>query len=207
MISVDERRISKFISLILRHKPEAIDIKLDEHGWAYIKELIDGINNNGEKISFEDLKYIVKNDDKQRYSFNSDYTKIRTNQGHSINVNVELKEAVPPQILYHGTAGSNVKDKIINHGIKPMSRLYVHLSENKNTAIKVGSRHGNDIAIFVIDTAKMIEDEFIFYISENGVWLTEEVPSKYITMIDPDTEVKIISCEKIKQIGEIEYDD
>jgi putative RNA 2'-phosphotransferase len=178
-------RLSIFISLILRHKPDEIGITLDEHGWANVKELIDGINNTGRKIDMEILEEIVRLDNKGRYSFNEDKTLIRANQGHSVHVDVELKEVDPPSILYHGTA-TRFLDSIKQQGIKSMSRLYVHLSNELDTAIKVGNRHG-DCVILIIDTAKMHEDGIKFYLSENGVWLTKYIDWKYVK------EVKYIS--------------
>ena len=171
-------KLSKYISLILRHKPEEINISLDEHGWANVEELILGINQSGREINMEKLEEIVRTDSKQRYSFNEDKTLIRANQGHSIPVDVELKESVPPNILYHGTA-DRFLSSILKEGLKPMSRLYVHLSENIVTAESVGKRHGNPI-ILKINSKSMYEDGIKFYLSNNGVWLTKEVNIKYI---------------------------
>lgn len=98
------KKMSKFISLVLRHNPDTAGIRLDEHGWADVKELIQGINGTGRALDLEMLKEIVRTNDKKRFSFNEDGTKIRANQGHSIQVDVELKQAVPPDVLYHGTA-------------------------------------------------------------------------------------------------------
>lgn len=174
-------RLSVFISLILRHKPDEIGIVLDEHGWANVKELIAGINNAGRKINMETLEEIVRTDNKGRYSFNEDKTLIRANQGHSIPVDVELEEVIPPSVLYHGTA-TRFLDNIKQQGIKSMSRLYVHLSKDLETAIKVGNRHGN-CAVLVIDTKRMSEDGIKFYLSENGVWLTKYIDWKYVKEI------------------------
>ena len=173
--------ISKFISLILRHKPETIGIILDEHGWADVNELIDGVAKQYKGFKMSDLEKIVKTDSKQRYSFNEDKTKIRANQGHSINVDVELEEKEPPAILYHGTA-TRFTANIDKDGLKPQSRLYVHLSKDLDTATVVGTRHGSPI-IYVVDAAKMYYDGYKFYLSANGVWLTKEVPAKYLSKI------------------------
>lgn len=172
---------SRFISLILRHKPETIGITLDEHGWANVDELIKGVNKT-HTLTMELLEEIVSTDDKKRYSFNEDKTLIRANQGHSISVDVELKEAVPPTILYHGT-GEKYVALIDSSGLIPKSRLYVHLSVDYDTAIKVGSRHGNAV-VYTVDTASMIADKYVFYISENGVWLTKTVPVKYLKKVN-----------------------
>ena len=168
-----EKEISKFISLILRHKPEVIGISLDEHGWADVSELIKGIDKT-HKLDMEILEKIVSEDEKQRYSFNDDKTLIRANQGHSINVDVELKNASPPEILWHGT-GEKYVASILDHGLIPKSRLYVHLSKDYDTAVKVGSRHGKPV-IYKVAAAKMQEDGYKFFLSVNGVWLTKEVP-------------------------------
>ena len=176
---MDLKRTSVFISLILRHKPEVIGISLDRHGWANVQELIDGINKIGKySIDMPTLEEIVRTDNKQRYSFNEDKTKIRANQGHSINVDVELKETVPPEILYHGTGEKNV-DSINAEGLKPKSRLYVHLSKDIDTAIKVGSRHGKPV-VYKISAGEMHRQGYQFYLSENGVWLTKIVPADFI---------------------------
>lgn len=172
-------KLSVFISLILRHKPDTIGIQLDEHGWANVDELIDGISKSGRKIDIEILEEIVRTDNKQRYSFNENKTLIRANQGHSIPVDVELKEQQPPQILYHGTT-SRFLDSIIQDGLKPMSRLYVHLSSDMETAMKVGKRHGEPV-VLKVQSEEMHKDGIKFYLSENGVWLTKSVDKKYIT--------------------------
>lgn len=173
-----KQSLSKFISLILRHKPETIGITLDSHGWAVVDELLKGINEKGKPITFDDLCEIVRTDAKGRYSFNEDKTLIRANQGHSISVDADLVESIPPDILFHGTA-TKVSEIIQKEGIKPMSRLYVHLSDNTDTATNVGKRHGKPI-VFRINTKKMYEDGIKFYLSANKVWLTKYVEPKYI---------------------------
>lgn len=171
------RDVSKYMSLILRHKPEAIGISLDEHGWANVEELIAGIAKDNE-FNMEILEEIVRNDEKQRYSFNEDKTLIRANQGHSIPVDVELEEQVPPEILWHGT-GEKYVESIDREGLIPKSRLYVHLSKDADTAVKVGSRHGKPV-IYNVKAKQMHDDGYKFYLSVNGVWLTKEVPVKYL---------------------------
>ena len=173
------KNTSKFISLILRHKPEAIGIRLDEHGWADVQELIDGINRaGGHALDMELLDEIVRTDEKNRYSFNEDRTLIRANQGHSIPVDVELEERTPPDILWHGTA-TKYQASIEAQGLIPKSRLYVHLSSDMETARKVGSRHGKPV-IYEVDCRRMAEDGYRFFLSANHVWLTKEVPAKYL---------------------------
>ena len=174
---MDLKKTSKFISLILRHKPETIGISLDEHGWANVAELIEGISKT-QYIDMAMLEEIVTTDNKQRYSFNEDKTLIRANQGHSIPVDVELPEKKPPVILYHGT-GEKYVSSIDEQGLIPKSRLYVHLSKDEQTAKTVGSRHGRPI-IYEIHASEMYEDGYIFYLSVNGVWLTKSVPVKYM---------------------------
>lgn len=174
-------KLSIFISLILRHKPETIGIKLDDYGYADVNELIEKINNTGRNINIEILEQIVKEDNKQRYSFNDDRSKIRANQGHSINVNVELRELEPPKYLYHGTA-TRFLDNIKNEGIIKQSRLYAHLSRDIDIAVKVGKRHGTPV-ILKINTGKMYENGYKFYLSENNIWLCKYIPFEYVEKI------------------------
>ncbi len=169
--------LSKYISLILRHKPEIIGITLDEHGWANVDELIAGIAKTHE-ISMDILEEIVRTDNKQRYSFNEDKTLIRANQGHSIPVDVELEEKEPPELLWHGT-GKKYVDSIDKQGLISKSRLYVHLSKDEETAISVGKRHGVPV-LYQVKARQMYNDGYKFYFSINGVWLTAEVPTKYL---------------------------
>ncbi len=165
---------SKFLSLILRHKPQIVGLQLDEHGWAEVDELVCRVKG----LDRAKLEKIVAADEKQRYSFSADGKLIRANQGHSIPVDLELAELKPPEILYHGTCES-FGSAIIAQGLKKMSRLYVHLSSDVETAEKVGRRRGKP-KIFVVESGKMFVDGFKFYRSVNGVWLTEHVPAKYL---------------------------
>ncbi len=168
---------SRFMSLILRHKPEAIGISLDEHGWADVGELIAGIARTHE-FNMDILEKIVRTDEKQRYSFNEDKTLIRANQGHSVPVDVELEEAEPPAELWHGTGGKYVSS-IDVQGLIPKSRLYVHLSKDRDTAVRVGRRHG-ELVLYIVRAGEMYRDGCRFYLSKNGVWLTKRVPVKYL---------------------------
>jgi putative RNA 2'-phosphotransferase len=177
-MKLDLDTISKFISMILRHKPEEIGITLDEHGWANVDELIAGIAKQYKGFGMSELEEIVRTDNKQRYAFNEDKTLISANQGHSIPVDVELEEKEPPIVLYHGT-GEKYVSSIDAQGLKPKSRLYVHLSKDAATAVNVGKRHGEPV-VYAIDTAKMYQDGFKFYESANKVWLTKLVPTKYM---------------------------
>lgn len=179
MTSKEDMRISKFISLILRHKPEEIGLELDEYGYINTSDLIYGLNRKGYEVIISDIERIVVEDNKQRYSFNHDKSKIKANQGHSISVNLELEAKEPPKILYHGTS-TRFSESICNEGIKKQSRQYVHLSADIETAIKVGKRHG-EIVIFKIDSDQMYNDGYKFFLSENKVWLTDYVPIKYLS--------------------------
>ncbi len=174
-------KLSRFISLVLRHKPEAAGIRLDEHGWASVEALIQGVNGTGRSLDYALLEEIVQTDEKGRYSFNEDRKMIRANQGHSIPVDVELREAEAPVTLYHGTA-TRFLDGILREGLKPMGRLYVHLSKDYDAAVKVGSRHGKP-AVLRVDATRMQEDGFQFYLSQNGVWLTKRVPRRYLCVV------------------------
>jgi len=174
---MDVNETGKFIALILRHKPEVIGISLDEHGWANVDELIAGIAKI-QPFTMEMLEEIVSSDEKQRYSFNEDKSLIRANQGHSIPVDVELEEKEPPEILYHGTGEKSVAS-INAQGLIPKSRLYVHLSSDYETAVKVGRRHGKPF-VFLVAAGAMRKDGYKFYLSVNGVWLTKEVPVRYL---------------------------
>ena len=178
-MDIDFIRTSKFIAMLLRHKPEKAGIRLDKHGWTDVQKLIAGVNATGKYRLDEDILHeIVRTNDKQRFSFNADGTKIRANQGHSIDVDVELKEKLPPRMLYHGTGEKYAAD-ILKKGILHKNRLYVHLSLNQETAEKVGARHGRPV-IFQVDAAAMWRDGCHFFESVNHVWLTEQVPAKYL---------------------------
>jgi putative RNA 2'-phosphotransferase len=174
----DLKRISKLMSLVLRHKPEQIGIVLDANGWAEIAVLIEKMNQKGYLVTAEILEKVVADNDKQRFTFNDDKTRIRANQGHSIEVDVELTETVPPAILFHGTAIRHV-ESIMKEGLKKQNRQYVHLSASVETAATVGSRHGKPI-VLIIDSKAMFENEIKFYLSKNNVWLTDFVDTIYI---------------------------
>lgn len=174
----DDLKLGRFLSLILRHDPGAAGITLDENGWADVNELITGTNRTGRTLDFEILQRIVLENNKNRYSFNEDQTKIRANQGHSIEVDVELEKQNPPDILYHGTA-SRFLDSIMKEGLKAKERQYVHLSADIETAVTVGKRHGVAV-VLEVDTKSMVEDGAEFWISKNKVWLCKSVPVKYL---------------------------
>lgn len=170
-------KTSRFLSLILRHHPEKIGITLDAHGWAAVKDLLSGMSKTY-PIDMETLEEIVETDNKQRYSFNGDKTLIRANQGHSIDVDVELLKKEPPKILYHGT-GKKYVSSIDKNGLISKSRLFVHLSADETTAITVGSRHGEPV-LYKVMADEMYLNGYEFYLSINGVWLTKSVPLQYL---------------------------
>lgn len=174
----DKKKTGKFISLVLRHSPETIGLELDENGWADVKDLIEKCKTKKCFFSFDDLVEIVDTNDKKRYSFNDSKTKIRANQGHSIDIDLNLQPIAPPAYLYHGTATRFV-GSIRKEGILKAGRQYVHLSKDKETATKVGTRHGKP-EVLTIRTGKMHDDGILFYQSDNGVWLTDYVDPKYI---------------------------
>jgi len=178
MNDTQKKKTSKFLSYVLRHHPELIGLNLDENGWANVEELIEKSTNDSQGFSFEELDEIVQTNDKKRFIFNDDKTKIRANQGHSIAIDLALKPQQPPEFLFHGTAQANI-NSILEKGIEKRNRQHVHLSQDKETATKVGMRHGKPV-ILTIKTKEMFKDGIQFYLSENNVWLTDFVDAKYI---------------------------
>lgn len=176
--SKSDVKLGRFLSLVLRHDPRAAGVKLDEQGYVDVAQLISGVKRAGWPIDREVLERIVRENNKQRYSFNEDGTKIRANQGHSLAVDVGLEQQVPPDLLYHGTAERSV-ESIRALGISKGARQHVHLSEDMETARKVGSRHGKP-TILTVNAAAMHADGHIFYRSANQVWLCDHVPWKYV---------------------------
>ena len=176
------KKLSIFLSLLLRHKPETIGLHIEKYGaWADINELIEKINRNSQyKIDREVLEEIVREDEKQRYKISDDGKKIRASQGHSIDVIIDMEMKEPPELLFHGTADTNVRS-ILEKGIMHGKRLYVHLSKDTQTALKVGARHGKPV-IFNVRAGDMYKDGHVFYLSENGIWLTKFVPKEYIEL-------------------------
>ena len=167
--------ISKLLSYVLRHKPEEFNIKLDKNGWALTSEIMANCN-----LTISLLEEVVKTNSKKRFEFNEDKSKIRACQGHSINVDLGLSPSVPPDTLYHGTATRFI-DSIFNNGIIAGNRDMVHLSATIETAISVGSRHGKP-AVILVNASQMHKDGYQFFLSHNGVWLTKEVPTKYLNI-------------------------
>ncbi len=171
----NEKRISKFMSYVLRHNPQSINIKIDNNGWVLVDELI---KKSKYKVNLDIIKYVVENNDKKRFAFNEDFTKIRANQGHSLKIDLEYLPVKPPDFLYHGTA-DKFFTSIQKKGLLKRNRHHVHLSTEKETAYNVGKRHGKPIVLKIL-SQKMYEKGFQFFISENGVWLTNHVPYDYI---------------------------
>lgn len=174
-------KISKYLSMVLRHKPERIGIKLAPGGWVSVEDLLIGCAKNRFFINRAELDEVVAKNDKKRFSFDHTATLIRANQGHSVEIDLELEPIVPPDILYHGT-GVGAVESILEKGLCKMSRHHVHLSAEIATAKIVGQRKGNPV-IFTVDAVKMHHKGFLFYCSENGVWLVEKVPPEYLQLI------------------------
>ncbi len=173
------KHTSKFLSLVLRHQPEEIGLQLDEHGWASVEELITKMNAKAVVVDMAMLETIVATNDKKRFVFNDDKTRIRASQGHSIEVELDLQPTEPPAILYHGTTGKYLAS-ILQMGLQKQARQHVHLSATIDTAMAVGNRHGKPV-VLTIDARAMHDNGFAFYLSENKVWLTEAVPVQYIS--------------------------
>lgn len=178
-------KTSKFLSYILRHQPETIGLTLDENGWADIEALIICAANHGEKLTKPLIYQTVETNDKKRFILSTDMTKIRAAQGHSSpQVKIEYIPITPPEILYHGTA-TRFLATIMVEGLHSGNRHYVHLSDDKPTAQKVGARHGKAL-ILKINALEMHQQGFKFYQAENGVWLTESVPVSFITQLNQE---------------------
>ena len=181
-MSKNEINISKFLSLVLRHQPETIAITLDQNGWADVNDLIEKANNYGIKFDRETLNHIVATNPKKRFAFNDTLDKIRASQGHSVEIELGYTNQKPPEILFHGTAEKFVQS-ILDTGLEKGNRQQVHLSADVETAIKVGQRHGKPF-VFKVVAEKMYNDNFEFFISDNGIWLTDNVPTKYLKQND-----------------------
>ncbi|MFN8633120.1 MAG: RNA 2'-phosphotransferase [Chloroflexota bacterium] len=174
-------RISKFLSLHLRHQPERLGLTLGPGGWVAVDDLLRGAQQRGFSISRDELDAVVRENDKQRFSLDASGTLIRANQGHSVEIDLQLAPLAPPVVLYHGTGEKSV-GAIEREGLLKMQRHHVHLSADVETARKVGGRHGRPV-IFRVDTATMERDGFLFYRSENGVWLVDSVPTRYLAVL------------------------
>lgn len=172
------KRASKFMSLLLRHKPETVGLLLDEEGWTSVADLIEKTSSSDTPLTADLIEQVVVTNDKQRFKFSEDRQYIRANQGHSLDVNLKLEPRDPPDTLFHGTA-KRFLQSILGEGLLKRSRQHVHLSLNVETALNVGTRHGSPV-ILEVDTLRMKKDGYKFYLSDNGVWLTDRVPSEYL---------------------------
>lgn len=175
--------LSKFLSRVLRHHPEAIGLTLDSQGWADVEHLLALARRHGVALTPELLHEVVEQNDKQRFAFDEDKRRIRANQGHSIPVDLGLEPVRPPEFLYHGTAAANI-EAIKERGLLPRRRNHVHLSADEITAARVGGRHGNP-AVLRVQAALMHAAGYRFYLSTNGIWLTERVPTQYLDFSGP----------------------
>lgn len=178
MNSKTQIKLSKFLSLILRHQPEKIGLSLDAQGWVSIEQLLSQAHTHGQLIRHDELLDIVAHNDKQRFAISADGLRIRANQGHSLDVDLALSAQTPPNVLFHGTA-SRFLPKILAEGLQPMQRHHVHLSTNAEVALSVGARYGLPQLLW-IDAQQMAADGHVFYCTDNGVWLTDHVAPVYI---------------------------
>lgn len=179
----DKRRlhVSKFLSKHLRHEPEALGLTLEPGGWVTIDDVLAGAARARFPITRDELDEVVRRCDKQRFAVDETGTRIRANQGHSTEVDLQLEPAEPPPELFHGTADRNV-ETVLRDGLSKMARHHVHLSPDTDTARKVGGRHGRPV-ILVVDAARMRADGHVFFRSANGVWLVEHVPPVYLRQL------------------------
>ena len=175
-------RVSKFLSLVLRHQPEKVGVTLDREGWVPVAALLEALEAHGRRLTPDELREVVRSNDKQRFSFSPDGLSIRASQGHSVEVELGYEPAEPPAVLYHGTAERFVPS-IRGRGLLKGRRHHVHLSEEEATAVAVGRRYGRPVVLRVASGA-MHADGHAFFRSANGVWLTEHVPARYITFGD-----------------------
>lgn len=172
------KEISKFLSLVLRHEPERIGIRLDANGWVDVVELIAKAKKAGMRFDLDTLREVVAENDKKRFTLSEDGRRIRAAQGHSVTVDLGIAASQPPATLFHGTASRNL-DAIFAEGLKPGSRQQVHLSHDPDTARRVGERHGKP-TVMTVDAGRMYADGFSFVRADNGVWLTDHVPPAYL---------------------------
>ena len=178
-------KLSKFLSLILRHKPDAVGLSLDAQGWAPIAELIAKCSRAGTRFTREELLEVVGSSEKKRFTVSEDGKRIRAAQGHSVDVKLGLAAIEPPEKLFHGTA-TRFLDSIFAEGLSPKSRQQVHLSVDAATALRVGQRHGRPV-ILSVEALRMHQQGHAFYRADNGVWLTDQVPSAYLSFAAQST--------------------
>jgi putative RNA 2'-phosphotransferase len=178
----ENTRISKFLSMVLRHKPETIGLSPDKNGWVDATSLIEKMNEHGFNVTAEIIEHIVATNNKKRFMLDETKTMIRASQGHSIEIDLGLQEKEPPEYLYHGTGEKSV-GSILANGLERRNRQHVHLSSDIQTATVVGKRHGNP-KVFIIAAKTMKAEGFSFYLSDNNVWLVDKVPASYLTLLD-----------------------
>jgi putative RNA 2'-phosphotransferase len=171
-------RTSKFLSLILRHEPERVGVKLEDAGWVAVDELLSAVNQHGVMLTLDQLKHIVATSDKKRFAFSEDSLRIRASQGHSLDVDLQYEPQAPPELLYHGTA-TRFLDSIRAKGLERMQRHAVHLSAETKLTLQVGGRHGKPV-LLVIRAGDMHRAGHVFRCSANGVWLVDHVPVRFI---------------------------
>ncbi len=184
---MDEKRLvklSKYLSRHLRHQPQALGLTLEPSGWVAIETLLAAMAQHGVTISRSELDEIVARNNKQRFAFDATGERIRASQGHSVDVDLQLAPTAPPDALYHGTSRATI-GAILRDGLRKMRRHHVHLTDDIATAVKVGRRHSEPV-VFRVEAAAMAGDGYQFYRSENGVWLTESVPPRYLRLLAPD---------------------
>ena len=178
MSEKDQIRLSKFLSLILRHDPGKVGLSLDEAGWVEVAELLAAMGRHGRVVSREQLLHVVETSDKKRFALSDDGKRIRASQGHSVEVELGYEPATPPEVLYHGTVDrflASIREK----GLVKGARHHVHLSADVGTATKVGGRRGRAV-VLTVDAAGMVREGIVSYVSANGVWLTEHVPARFL---------------------------
>lgn len=183
-MNVSPERVSRFLSLILRHDPGRIGLTLDAQGWADVTDLLDALRRHGMSIDRATLERIVATNPKQRFALSEDGQRIRANQGHSIAIDLALPSIPPPETLYHGTAARFVA-AIRREGLQKRRRQHVHLSADETTALTVGQRHGAPV-VLAVRAAAMAADGYVFFHSANGVWLTDHVPPQYLVFPGAD---------------------
>jgi putative RNA 2'-phosphotransferase len=174
-------KISKYLSKHLRHQPERLGLTLGTGGWVEVEQLLASCAAHQFVVSRDELNEVVATNDKRRFAFDETGTRIRANQGHSVDVDLKLEPSNPPDVLYHGTGRQHV-DSILRTGLVKMARHHVHLTADFETAVKVGARHGSP-EVFVVETAALVRDGHTFYRSANGVWLVDAVPASYLRLL------------------------
>ena len=177
-----QKRISKNLSYLLRHRPDTVGLELLEGGWVEVDVLLDAMKRSGKAVSLETLKLVVAENNKQRFEFSADGSQIRARQGHSVVVDLGYEPSTPPAVLYHGTATRNL-DSIFADGLIKGRRHHVHLSTNKETMLQVAMRHGKPV-LLAVDAARMSESGCEFYVTGNDVWLTDHVAPEYLSVVE-----------------------